>query len=146
VGRLALGELERQDAHPDEVRAVDALEGLGDDGLDAEQRGALRGPVARRARAVLLAAEHDERDARLRVVLRRVVDRGLLAREEVARESALDARYELVAQPDVGEGATDHDLVVAAARAVGVEVASVDPTLREVLARGAVGLDRAGRG
>src|SRR5690606_31932322 len=113
---------------------------------DAEQRGALRGPVARRARAVLLAAEHDERDARLRVVLRRVVDRGLLAREEVARESALDARYELVAQPDVGEGATDHDLVVAAARAVGVEVASVDPALREVLARGAVGLDRAGRG
>jgi hypothetical protein len=40
-------ELERQDAHPDEVRSMDALEALGDDRPDAEQKRALGRPVAR---------------------------------------------------------------------------------------------------
>src|SRR5215207_7197948 len=56
-------ELEGEDDHADEVRAVYALEALGDDGLDAEQESPLRRPVARRARAVLLAREDDERHA-----------------------------------------------------------------------------------
>ena len=50
-------ELQRHDAHADQVRAVDALVALGDHGADAEQRGAFRGPVARRAGAVFLAGE-----------------------------------------------------------------------------------------
>ena len=64
---------------------------------------------------------------------------------EVAGEAALGAGRELVAQPDVGERAADHHLVVAAARAVGVEVALLDAVLGEVPARGRVLLDRAGR-
>src|SRR5690606_35037092 len=89
---LPLGELQGDDTHPDEVRAVDALEALGDDRLDAEQRGALGRPVTRRSRAVLLAAEHDERDARRLVVHARVVDEGLRAARlsEVAGVPALD--------------------------------------------------------
>src|SRR5699024_1224332 len=47
LSRFAGGELQRQDAHADEVRAVDALEALGDDGLDTEQLRALGGPVTR---------------------------------------------------------------------------------------------------
>ena len=48
---LALGlfsgqELQRQHAHAHEVRAVDALEGLDEDGPRTEQPGVLRGPVA----------------------------------------------------------------------------------------------------
>ena len=66
-----LGELQRQHAHADQVGAVDPLVGLGDDGLDAEQRGALGRPVARRAGAVLLAGQDDQRDAGGVVVLRR---------------------------------------------------------------------------
>src|SRR3954454_19786842 len=61
LGALAVGELQRHDAHPDEVRAVDALEGLRDPRAHAEKVRAVPRPVARRARAVLLAAEHDER-------------------------------------------------------------------------------------
>ena len=61
--RLAVRELERQHAHPDEVRPVDALEALDEHRPHAEQLRALRGPVARRTRAVLLAGEHDERHA-----------------------------------------------------------------------------------
>src|SRR5690606_37328442 len=125
VGRVALRELQRQDAHADEVRAVDALVGLGDDGLDAEQRGALGRPVAGRAGTVLLARQDDQRDAGGLVVLRGVVDEGDRAAvlREVAGVAALGARRYLVAQADVGERAADHDLVVAAARAVAVEVA-----------------------
>jgi hypothetical protein len=108
--------------------------------------GALGRPVARGPRAVLLAGEDDERDAGLLVGLGRVVDRRLLATgEEVAGEATLDAVEQEVLQADVGEGAADHHLVVAATRAVGVEVLAVDAVLGQVLAGRAVGLDRTGR-
>ena len=38
LGGLPLRELQREDAHADEVRAVDPLVGLRDDGPDAQQR------------------------------------------------------------------------------------------------------------
>src|SRR6478736_5157737 len=44
---LAGQELQRQHAHSDEVGAMDALEALRDHGPDAQQHGALGGPVAR---------------------------------------------------------------------------------------------------
>ena len=46
LGALAGWELEGHHAHADEVGAVDALEGLGDDGLDTQQGRALGRPVA----------------------------------------------------------------------------------------------------
>src|SRR5215472_1082711 len=53
-------------------------------------------------------------------------------------------RRELVAQADVGKGPAHHDFVIAAARTVGVEVYRLHAMVDEVLARGAVGLDRSG--
>ena len=123
LGVLAVGELQRQHAHADQVGAVDALEGLGDHRPHAEQLRALGRPVARRAGAVLLAGEHDQRRALLGVLAspRR---RSSSPRRPgmMPRHAALGARRELVAQADVGERAAHHHLVVAAARAVGVEV------------------------
>lgn len=46
LSALPCRELEGHHAHADEVGAVDALEGLGDDGLDTQQGRALGGPVA----------------------------------------------------------------------------------------------------
>ena len=46
LGTLTRRELERHHAHADQVGAVDALEGFGDDGLDAQQGRALGGPVS----------------------------------------------------------------------------------------------------
>ena len=46
LGRLAVGELERDDAHGDQVRAMDALVALRDHRAHAEQRRALGRPVA----------------------------------------------------------------------------------------------------
>ena len=60
-------------------------------------------------------------------VLRAGVEDGHhLAFREQARDAAFGAGRELVAQADVGEGAAHHDFVVAAARAVGVEVGGLD--------------------
>src|SRR5207247_11144564 len=61
--------LQRKNAHPDEVGAVDPLEALRDHGADTEQERTFRCPVARGAGAVLLAGEHDERNAFRRVAL-----------------------------------------------------------------------------
>src|SRR5713101_9954015 len=44
---FAEGEFEREDAHADEVAAMDALKAFGDDGADAEKERAFGGPVAR---------------------------------------------------------------------------------------------------
>src|SRR5439155_16295120 len=71
--------LQREDAHPYEVRAMDALEGLRDDRPHAEEQRTLRRPVTRAARAVLLACEYDERRAIALVAHRCVVDHHLVA-------------------------------------------------------------------
>jgi hypothetical protein len=52
--------------------------------------------------------------------------------------------HQFVAQADVGESAADHDFVIAAARAVGVEVGGLDAVLLQIFSGGAVFLDRAG--
>jgi hypothetical protein len=54
----------------------------------------------------------------------------------VLGEAALDARHHLVPDADVGEGAPHHDLVVAAAGAVAVEVRLPHLVLQQVLAGG----------
>jgi hypothetical protein len=79
------------------------------------------------------------------VALGRVEDRQALARREVRGDAALDAGDQKVLQPDVGEGAAHHHPVVAAARAVRVEVRLGDAERLEVLARGALSGDVARR-
>ena len=53
----------------------------------------------------------------------------LLAAGQVPGDPAFDPRYERIAQPNVGEGAANHDLVVASAGPEGVEVAPLDALL-----------------
>ena len=103
---------------------MDAFERFGDHRPYAEQTGALGRPVARRAGAVLLTAQDYQRNVLRRIVLRGVVDERLRAAGlgEVAGVAAGDPALndgveKLVAQPDVGERAADHHLVVAASRA-----------------------------
>ena len=84
-------------------------------------------PLAAQSRddagAVLLAGDHDQRHALLLVPHRRVVDRQSARRTgRCTVDAALDAGHQQVPQADVGERAAHHHLVVAAPRAVGVEV------------------------
>ena len=86
----------------------------------------------------------------LLIVHRGVVDRHLLARRLVQRDAAFDPRavgprrHHQVLDAHVGEGAAHHHLVVAAARAVAVEVGDGHAVLLQVLAGGRRRLDRAG--
>src|SRR5579859_1138609 len=143
---LAVEELEREDAHHQEVRAVDPLIRLRDHRAHAEQVRAFRRPVAGRAGAVLLAREHDRRDAGRAVAHRRVVDRHLLAVGLMRGPCSLAALDELVAQTHVRERAAHHHLVIPPPGAVRVELAPLDAVLDEVRAGRRVGSDRARRG
>ena len=136
---------ERHDAHADEVGAMDALERLRDHGLDAEQVGALGRPVARRAVAVFDAGEHDERHALGLVAHRGIVDRHVLAGRIVDRVAAfLDVAVRIlvheVLDADVGEGAAHHHFMVAAPRAVLVEVGRRTPLSSRYLPAGEAAL------
>ena len=107
-------------------------------------RVALGRPVSRGAGAVFLAREHHERHALRLVGHGRVVDRHLGAVRHVAGDAALGAGRELVADADVGKGAAHHHVVVAAPRAVGVEVPARNLPFQQVRAAGGLGADGAG--
>src|SRR5436190_1933420 len=132
------------------VIARAAREALGDHGPDAQQPRPLGSPVARGARAVLLARQHDQVDVVLHVAHGGVVDRHLLARAvgEVTRVAPLGEGLapaaEQVAQADVGERAAHHHLVISAARAIGVEVPWANAQRLQVAAGGAAALARPG--
>ena len=111
---------------------MDALEGLGDHGLDAEEVGALGGPVARAAHAVVFRADDDQRGACGLVVLGGIVD-GLGVAIEL-RHAAFGAGNHEVLDAHVGEGAAGHHAVIAAAAAIAVEVGFADALFQQVLA------------
>ena len=142
LGADAFGELEREDAHADEVGAVDAFETLGDDGFDAEEAGAFGGPVATGAGTVFLSSEDDERGAGGLVCHAGVVDAHLLASWLVDREAAFHAGAigfggdHEVFDADIGECAAGHDAIIAAAAAVAVEIHRFDAVFNEVSSSG----------
>ncbi len=55
-------ELQRKNAHADEVGAVDALIAFGDNTADSEKLGAFCGPIARGAGAVFFACKNHQRN------------------------------------------------------------------------------------
>ena len=59
--------------------------------------------------------------------------------------AALGSRRHLVAQADIGEGPAHHHFMIAAPRAVGIEIARLHAQRHQVCARGAVLGDIAGR-
>ena len=68
---FARQKLQRQHAHPDQIRAVNALEALGDHAFTPSSKHAFRRPVARRARAVFFARDDQQRRAFLLIPHRR---------------------------------------------------------------------------
>src|SRR5205085_7297937 len=95
-------------------------------------------------RAVLLAREDDERHARRLIMNRRIVDWHLLARRLKRRDAAFGSRHQKVLDADVGEGAAHHHLMVAATRAVRVEVLLLDAAQEQVASGGRGRLDSPG--
>src|SRR5581483_4124666 len=74
-----------------------------------------------------------------------VEDGHLFAVGQVAGEAALALGDHLVAQSNIGERPAHHHFVIAAARAVGIEVPGLHAVRDQVFSRRAVGLDGARR-
>ena len=58
--------------------------------------------------------------------------------------ATFDTHDHLVLDADISEGATHHDLVVAAARTIGIELHRADPVVPKIGAGRAVRFNRAG--
>ena len=124
-----------RNAHAHQVAAVDALEARGDHRADAQQECPLGGPVAAAAGAVFRAGQHHQRHAFGLVLHGGVVDRHELAVGQMPRDAAFGAGGQQVADADVGERAPGHHPIVAAPRAVAVEIDRRDAVLLQILAR-----------
>src|SRR5208282_4049798 len=111
---LPVLELQREYAHPEQVAPMNSLEAFRDHRADTEQLRALGRPVARRARTILLAREHDQRHPFGAITLGRFVDRGTRAVRQMDRDTALDPRHELISEPDIGERPTHHHFMITA--------------------------------
>ena len=94
---------------------MNPLKRLGNHRLYTQQIRALRSPVTRRTRAVLLTAEHHQRDTCGLIVLARIKHERLRATflGEVPGVATGNI-HQLVLQPNVSERAPHHDLMVAA--------------------------------
>src|SRR5579885_342778 len=134
-------EFEREHAHAHEIASMDALEAFGYHGPHSEERRAFCRPIARGAGSVLLACDDYQRNAVLTVLLRRLEDRCLPAIGEMNGEAAFYSGHHLVAQPDIGERSTHHHFVIAAARAVGVEIGGLDAVRDQILPGRSVGAE-----
>src|ERR1035438_6295836 len=143
-GTLVGCELQRQHAHAHEIGTVNSLVALDEHGLHTEQLRPLGRPVAARSGAVLLAGDDHERRALGLVGHGGVEDRHLGALGELDGHAPFGARRHLVADPDVGEGAAHHDLVVPSSRAVAVEIGRHDAAVDQIPPGGRRSADVAG--
>ena len=78
------------------------------------------------------------------IFLRRLKDRHFSIGRQMAGESAFDVD-QLVAQANVGESSAHHDFVIAAARAVGVEVPRLHSVLLQIFSGRTIFFNRTGR-
>src|SRR5947209_707231 len=115
-------ELKRENAHANKIAAMYSLEALSNDGANAQQSSSLRSPIARASCAVFLSGEDHERNMSGLIMDRSVVDAHLVARRLMNGDAAFRAWSHKVLDADVCECSAHHHLMIASARAVGVEV------------------------
>ena len=101
---------------------MNPFERLSDNCTNTQQQRSLCGPVARRARTVLLTRDDDERNAVLLVLHRPVVNRDSLGAGSGGCPAAFGSRSELVAKANVRERSAHHHLVISTACTVRVEL------------------------
>ena len=123
---------------------MDSFKRLCHYGADAEQVRSFRSPVAGASHAVIDPAENDEAFAAFAVFLGGVENCDIVAFALDFCISAFRARCHFVFNADVGESAAGHNPVVAAARAVGVEIFLFHAVFAQIFPRGAVRENRTG--
>src|SRR6185437_11522461 len=114
---------QRHHAHPDEIRAMDALETEREHGAHTEEGHALCRPIARGSHAVALSGDDHYGCVLRRIAFRRAPQGELIARARMDRRARGDAATEQVANAPVGEKPAQHHFPIATARREYVEVA-----------------------
>src|ERR1700752_91131 len=138
-------ELTRQHAHAHQIAAMNSFETLRDDCLHAEQTCSFRGPIARASRAVFLTRDYHKRYAFRLITHRGVVNTHAVFAWMMNRYTAFDAGHHQVLDAHVGKRAAHHHLMIAAPRAVAVEVFDVDALILQIQTGRRRSFDCAGR-
>ena len=122
---------------------MNTLKAFRNHGFNPQKRSAFCRPIAAGAGTILFAAKDDQWGALLLIGHCRVKDRHLASvwTECVA---ALDPIEHLILDADIGEGAAHHHLVIAATRAIGVELSRADLALGEIFTSWGCVFERAG--
>ena len=153
-----IDEVERQDAHADQIGSVDALKGLGDHRLHAKETGALGGPVAGGPHAIVAAADHYERGAVRLVGLGGIMNMGggssvgrfrqgkvrNLPRSMVDGVAPFRSGDHEVLDPHVTEGAAGHHPVVSTPGTEGIELGFLHSVFEEITSGRGILLDGTG--
>ena len=103
--RFAVDKLQRQNAHADQVAAVNSFVTLGDDRFYALHKRAFRRPVAGRAGAVFLAGKNAQRYAGFFIFHRGIEKRHPFAGRMINRHIAFNAGHQQVTNANIGESA-----------------------------------------
>ena len=134
-GGLTLQELERNDAHANQVTTVDPLVTLSNNCSYPEEKRSLGGPVSAGATAIIFPRKDDELRPSLGVLLGSVEHVQLLTGGDV---NCLGRGLpdELVDDSNVAEGSSGHDSVVASPGAEAVELPGIESPAVQVSGRG----------
>src|SRR5882724_852172 len=90
--------LERENAHADEIAAVNTLEAFGNCGTNAQEQWSLRSPVTRAARAIFFPGDYQQRSSLLLITDRGIIDCRLFASGEIEGIEAFFAVKQAIAQ------------------------------------------------
>ena len=144
-GGLTLQELERNDAHANQVTTVDPLVTLSNNCSYPEEERSLGGPVSAGAAAIILPCQNDEVSFSLGVLLGRIEHVQYGPRGNV-NSLGCGLPNELVDEPNVAEGSPGHHSVVASPGPEAVELPGCEAlAVQEPSGRGLPGDGARGR-
>jgi hypothetical protein len=129
------GKQQRQNAHVDEVRSVDALKGLREHGPHAEIALPLGGPIARGAAAERLAGNNERGNSTGGVDAAGLEDRARPPFRPQRRDAAARAIDHFVEQVGIGERAANRNRMVAAPRGISAEICGLDAVRGKIVGR-----------
>jgi len=135
-GATTIRELQRQDAHANQITPVDSLKACRNYRFDSKQPRSFRRPVAARTGAVFVTGNDHQRNLFLLVTLRCVVYGHLLATRIMDRDTAFDTGNHQVLDSHIGKGSARHYAIIAAPAAVAIKINRLHTALNQVTPSG----------
>lgn len=138
LGVLALHKLQGENAHADEVGAVDTLKAFGHHHTYTQEARPFGRPVPAGACAIFRTGEDKQRCFLLSIAHGGLINAHGLPGGQVNADTPFAAWEEQVFKAYIGKSTAHHNLMVAAPCAIGVKVPGVDAVVHQILGCGAV--------